>query len=235
MGAPLFWISDRRFADGFPPVETALDAPDGLLAVGGDLDVERLLEAYRGGIFPWYSADQPILWWSPDPRTVIYPEAVHVSRSLRRTLNSGRFNVTFDRDFDGVIEGCAGPRPDGPGTWLTREMIAAYRALARRGHAHSVECWHDGALAGGIYGVAIGRVFFGESMFSRRTNASKVCLVGLSRHLCRWGYRLLDCQVHSPHLESLGAIRIARKEFVKMLNQWCTARPAPDAWLARVP
>jgi len=166
---PLFWFSTQTYAQDFPPLELALSDPDGLLAAGGDLSVSRLLQAYRRGIFPWYSEGQPLLWWSPDPRTVLRPDRVRVSRSLRRRVERGDFEVTYDRDFQGVLTGCATARRDGGGTWITREMSAAYQALHLKGHAHSIECWRDGELAGGLYGVAIGLVFFGES---RRLSAT---------------------------------------------------------------
>jgi len=190
-------LLDPRDPDApFPPAEAALREPNGLLAVGGDLSPRRLLRAYRSGAFPWYGEGQPILWWSPDPRAVLLPERVRVSRSLRRTLRRGLFRVTVDRAFDAVIEACATvPRPGQDGTWITPEMAAAYRRLHRLGHAHSVEAWtRDGELAGGLYGVAIGRVFFGESMFSRRSDASKVALVTLCRALEAWGYGLVDAR-----------------------------------------
>ncbi len=216
----------------FPPVEAALREPDGLLAIGGDLHPRRLLRAYRAGIFPWYGEGQPILWWSPDPRAVLLPQRLHVSRSLRRTLRRGTFRVTVDRDFAAVIEACATvPRRGQDGTWITPEMAEAYRRLHVLGHAHSVEVWtREGELAGGLYGVAIGRVFFGESMFSRRTDASKVALVALCRMLLAWGYRLIDCQVRSPHLERLGAELVPRRAFVRALERLCPLQPAPEAW-----
>lgn len=227
---PLFWFSTQTYAQDFPPLELALSDPDGLLAAGGDLSVSRLLQAYRRGIFPWYSEGQPLLWWSPDPRTVLRPERVRVSRSLRRRVERGDFEVTYDRDFQGVLTGCATARRDGGGTWITREMSAAYQALHLKGHAHSIECWRDGELAGGLYGVAIGLVFFGESMFSRRTDASKVALVQLCAWLREWGYVLIDCQVHTDHLASLGAEPIPRKTFATMLENACAVPPDPRAW-----
>ena len=227
---PLYWFAMQRYAEDFPPVSLALDDPDGLLAAGGDLGIERLLKAYRAGIFPWYSEGQPILWWSPDPRCVIFPGSVHVSRSLHRTLKRGHFRVSIDQDFDGVLAGCAAPRRDGAGTWLSAEMQTAYRRLFEHGHAHSVECWCGDEMVGGLYGVAIGRLFFGESMFSRMSDASKVCLTTLAVWLQRWNYQLLDCQVHNRHLETLGATCIARRDFTALLDRWCGADPAPDAW-----
>lgn len=227
---PLFWFSTQTYAQDFPPLDLALAEPDGLLAAGGDLGPERLLGAYRRGIFPWYSDGQPILWWSPDPRMVLAPHEVRVSRSLGKTLRSGRFDVTFDRDFAGVLAGCATARHAGGGTWITPDMSRAYLNLHRRGHAHSVEAWQDGELVGGLYGVAIGLVFFGESMFSRRTDASKVAFVHLCRWLQQWGYVLIDCQVHTGHLQSLGASSIPRKSFAAVLENACAVPPAPRAW-----
>ncbi|MGQ0658332.1 MAG: leucyl/phenylalanyl-tRNA--protein transferase [Chromatiales bacterium] len=227
---PLFWFRTRTYAEDFPPVELALAEPDGLLAAGGDLAVGRLLRAYRLGLFPWYSAGQPILWWSPDPRTILFPDRIKVSRSLRRTLARAPFMVTWDHDFPGVVRGCAASRRDGSGTWLTAPMIEAYTQLHSHGCAHSVECRHGGELVGGLYGVSIGRVFFGESMFSRMSNASKVGLVYACSWLQTWGYRLIDCQVHTAHLESLGATHIPRKTFTAMLEKWCAEPPSVDAW-----
>ena len=211
----------------FPNVELALQEPNGLLAVGGDLSEERLLLAYRSGVFPWYGPGQPILWWSPDPRLVLIPERLRVSRSLAKPIRKGVFSLTLDQAFDAVIRACAEPRPGQAGTWITPEMMAAYCDLHAAGHAHSVECWQDGRLAGGLYGVAIGHVFFGESMFARCTDASKVAFVGLVRQLSRWGFPLLDCQVHTTHLASLGAEAISRRDFIRTLERECR-QPAPN-------
>jgi leucyl/phenylalanyl-tRNA--protein transferase len=230
MSNPLYWIAAKRFALGFPSPEDALDYPDGLLAAGGDLTHERLLEAYRQGIFPWYEHGQPLLWWSPDPRTILFPDQIKISRSLRRTLLRGHFQMTMDKDFSGVMRACAEPRKNQNGTWITEAILEAYGQLHAKGHAHSVECWHQGALAGGLYGVSIGQVFFGESMFSRMDDASKVCLIHLASRLRDWDYRLIDCQVHTGHLERLGAICLPRKEFVGMLQHWCATPPRPNAW-----
>ena len=202
----------------FPPAEHA--SREGLLAVGGDLQPGRLLEAYRCGIFPWYNEGQPILWWSPDPRAVLLPPALKISRSLRRTLRSGKFRVTIDTRFDDVIRACAGPRrgnADG-GTWITNAMRDAYIQLHRLGYAHSFESWDDNELVGGLYGVALGGAFFGESMFSRASDASKVALVYSVRQLQRWGYTLIDCQLPSPHLARMGAQPIARKDYLALLR-----------------
>lgn len=214
----------------FPPLESA--TPEGLLAIGGDLSVERLLAAYRQGIFPWYNPGQPILWWSPDPRAVLDPEKVHISRSLRKTLRSGRFEIRFDSAFRQVMQGCAASRPQFPGggTWITNDMIDAYCRLHALGHAHSVETWQANRLTGGLYGVALGGVFFGESMFSDQNDASKVALVALCHKLRDWGYRLIDCQLPSRHLERLGAESIPRREFMMVLGQALERTGRPGGW-----
>ena len=202
----------------FPPVELA--SPEGLLDVGGGLRPERLLEAYRHGIFPWYSENQPILWWSLDPRTVLFPDKLHISRSLKRSLRPGLFSVTLDTCFHEVMLSCAGPRsqyPDG-GTWITAEMLEAYTHLHELGYAHSVETWQEGELVGGLYGVALGGVFFAESMFTRVSDASKVALVTLVRQLQTWGFRLMDCQQSTPHIKMLGAEEIPRPDFLDHLG-----------------
>lgn len=224
-----FWIEPGSSLP-FPPAELALTNPDGLLAVGADLTPSRLLDAYRNGIFPWYSEGQPILWWSPDPRAVLFPEHLHISRSLRRTLRRSRFRVTADHAFRQVVTGCAAPRPGHDGTWITDAMTEAYGRLHDLGAAHSVEVWEEDELVGGIYGVALGRVFFGESMFSRATDASKVAIVHLMKQLQRWGFPLLDCQVHNAHLATLGAQRIPRQEFLTVLDTHCTRKPLPGPW-----
>lgn len=214
----------------FPPPSEALEDPNGLLAIGGDLSPQRLLLAYASGIFPWYSEDQPILWWSPDPRCVLYPDRVHISRSLRKTLRRNVFQVTFDQAFADVIDACGALRQETAGTWITPEMKAAYIELHRLGWAHSVECWHQGELVGGLYGVSMGRCFFGESMFSRKTDASKVALVYLAGQLKAWGYTLIDCQVENPHLISMGAESISRKCFLSILLKNRDAPSAPHHW-----
>jgi len=211
-------------------VETAEQEPDGLLAVGGDLSVTRLVNAYRRGIFPWFGAGDPILWWSPDPRTILFPERLRISRTLRKTLRKGRFGTTMDRDFDAVIAACARPRIGSSGTWLVPEMIAAYQRLHHRGFAHSIEIWQDGALAGGLYGVAIDRVFFGESMFTRISDASKVALVHLCGRLAARGFQLIDCQVLTAHLIRMGAEQIPRADFVHLLERWCSRPDQPGSW-----
>ncbi len=216
--------------DPFPPVERALRDPNGLLAAGGDLSPERLLAAYRRGIFPWFGDEDPLLWWSPDPRMVLFARELHVARSLRRVLRSGRYTVTFDRAFRGVMDGCAEPRRDEAGTWITDEMVAAYTTLARLGFAHSVETWRNGSLVGGLYGVAIGRMFYGESMFSRATDASKVALVTLVRQLERWGFELIDCQMSTSHLASLGAREVPRAQFLTQLARLAAQPPVSGPW-----
>lgn len=212
----------------FPPLEQALREPDGLLAVGGDLSVERLLAAYRRGIFPWFSRGDPILWWSPDPRYVLVPASIHVGRSLRRTLARGHFRFTIDAAFPAVIDACArAPRDGQRGTWITKSMRDAYVALHRAGHAHSVEAWLGEELAGGLYGVGIGRMFFGESMFARADDASKAAFVVLCRHLARWNFPLVDCQMETAHLARFGAGFIPRQEFAAVVAS-ATALPPPD-------
>ena len=201
--------------DPFPPVETALKNPNGLLCAGADLSAERLLAAYRRGIFPWYSGDEPILWWSPDPRMVLFCDELKVSRSLAKNARNKGFEISIDSAFASVIKACAGPRKGESGTWLGKPMQAAYLALHRAGHAHSFETWQDGKLVGGLYGVAIGRMFYGESMFSSQTDASKVALVALVEDLRRRNMPLIDCQQRTPLLASLGAREIPRREFLR--------------------
>jgi leucyl/phenylalanyl-tRNA--protein transferase len=226
----LRWLTRGDAADAFPPPSEALTEPNGLLAAGGDLEPERLLAAYARGIFPWYDEGQPILWWSPDPRAVLEPGALRVSRSLRRSLIKGGFTVTVDTAFDAVIAGCAAPRGYGRSTWITADMALAYRRLHRLGWAHSFETWRAGTLVGGLYGVAIGRVFFGESMFSRATDASKVALVRTVEELERRGFVLIDCQVASHHTTSLGASPMPRSEFVALLAEHCSPAGTPGRW-----
>lgn len=216
-----YWIADRILAPGFPEVESALREPDGLLAIGGDLNPARLLEAYQRGIFPWYSQGQPVLWWSPDPRCVLYPDAVHVSASLRKVLRKQIFSVTFNQAFEEVIRQCAAPRRSTADTWISTDIIDAYTELYRSGNILSVECWHDGQLVGGLYGVVLGRVYFGESMFSHMTDASKVALVHLGAALKARNFALIDCQVSSEHLTSMGAVLINRRDFTAILDENC--------------
>lgn len=212
----LTWLNRETY--DFPPLERALREPNGLLAAGGDLSTERLLAAYRHGCFPWFQEGQPPLWWSPDPRTVLSPHEVHVSRSLAKILRQGRFEVSFDTDFAAVIQGCAGPRSYADGTWITDAMQQAYIELHQRGFAHSVEVRLNGELVGGLYGLAIGKLFFGESMFSRADNASKVGFATLATHLVKWGFVLIDCQMPTSHLQSLGAYAIPRSEYGRYLQ-----------------
>lgn len=225
------WLAEDDPPEAFPPVESALREPDGLLCAGGDLSVPRLLEAYRRGIFPWFSAGQPILWWSPDPRTVLDPQAFRVSRSLARNLRNRGFETSLDRDFAAVVERCADRTLRPEGTWISPQMQAAYRRLHELGHAHSVETWLDGRLVGGLYGVALGGMFFGESMFSTTRDASKVALKRLVDEALGRGMTLIDCQVASPHLESLGARSMARREFIERLAA-AHAGAGPGSWHA---
>lgn len=202
----------------FPPLKQALKEPNGLLAAGGDLSPARLISAYRQGIFPWFNQDELILWWSPDPRMVLFPQELRISRSLHKMLKKHHYQVRADSAFTEIIRACAAPRENQAGTWIHTEMITAYTALHQAGIAHSVETWIDGKLAGGLYGVAIGKAFFGESMFSRVTDASKIALVYLARQLENWGYGLIDCQMKTTHLMSLGAREIPRSHFAEQLS-----------------
>jgi leucyl/phenylalanyl-tRNA--protein transferase len=221
------WLSPQDEPEWFPPLEQALDEPAGLLAAGGDLSMTRLLAAYRRGIFPWYSPGQPVLWWSPDPRAVLFPGEFRCTRSLAKTLRNGGFEVAFDRDFRGVIAACAAPRPQSLGTWITAEMLNAYVELHRRGYAHSVETYRGSQLVGGLYGVRLGGVFFGESMFSRERDASKVALARLVDACVAGGIAVIDCQMASAHLESLGSRRIARSLFQGLLREHVSLAPLP--------
>ena len=214
----------------FPALETALTDPDGLLAAGGCLSSRRIINAYKQGIFPWYSPGEPILWWSPDPRLVLFPENLIVSRSLRKTIRKGTFSITYDQAFPQVMQYCAAPREEESGTWITEEMYQAYTQLHHQGIAHSVEAWFDDELVGGLYGIAIGQVFFGESMFHRKTDASKVAFCYLVNQLSEWDYQLIDCQVHTHHLSSLGAEEISRDNFSSLIKQYCSAQPNDKAW-----
>jgi len=212
------WLSSSDI--DFPAPETALDSPNGLLAIGGDLSPERLIKAYHQGIFPWFEEPDPILWWSPAPRTILFPAKVHVSRSLKKRIRKKEFEVTYDQCFDQVIKCCASaPRQGQHGTWIGEEMISAYNELHIQGVAHSIEVWKDNSLVGGLYGIALGGVFFGESMFSLLPDASKVAFVFLANKLSTDGFGLIDCQVANPHLFTLGAEEIDRNRFMSLLNQ----------------
>lgn len=227
------WLPPHLVA--FPPVSQALDEPDGLLAAGGGLTPDWLLCAYRQGIFPWYAEGQPILWWSPDPRMVLFPEEIRVRRSLAKRLRNGGFTVTFDHAFGRVIAACAETRADAEGTWIDDAMRQAYLDLHRMGHAHSVEVWQAETLVGGLYGLSIGRIFFGESMFSRVPDASKVALVQLARRLQHHDFALIDCQMHTPHLASMGARDIARERFIGYLEQNVHAPTPAGLWPTEPP
>ena len=203
----------------FPPLEHALAEPNGLLAAGGDLSPERLLDAYSQGIFPWFNEDEPILWWSPDPRMVLFPNELKISQSLRKTIKKHDYQIRTDSQFTQIMEACAQPRKNQAGTWIHPQMIAAYTALHEMGWAHCVETWIDDQLVGGLYGVSIGRIFFGESMFSLKPNASKIAFVHLVQQLQQWQFDLIDCQVRTSHLASLGAREISRGQFRQILDR----------------
>ena len=223
---PVFLLSEELI---FPPVE--LSEYDGLLAVGGDLSPERLLLAYREGIFPWFTEDTEILWWSPDPRLVLFPDELRVSRSLRQTIKKESFNITFDKSFSEVIRACAEVHSSRDGnTWITPTMIDAYIRLHELGYAHSVEAWYGGELAGGLYGVSIGSAFFGESMFTRVSNASKVAFVFAVKQFKKWGFRLIDCQVTTEHLKRFGAREIKRTEFLRLLKESLQYKTRRGKW-----
>ena len=222
------WLREDDIS--FPDLESAMEEPNGLLAAGGDLSVERLTEAYRNGIFPWYDEQQPILWWSPDPRMVIVPGQLTISRSLKKLIRKSRFEISMDRCFHEVIANCATVRKENQGTWITREMQQAYISLHHHNIAHSVEVWCDSRLAGGLYGIAIGQVFFGESMFSLEDNASKIALVYLSKQLQLWGFGLIDCQIASQHLENFGAREIPRRQFHQRLVNYRDKQGKSGPW-----
>lgn len=222
---PIYLLTDQI---AFPPVE---GAEDGIVAIGGDLAPERLLLAYQSGIFPWYSEEEPIIWHAPNPRFVLLPDNLHISKSMRRTLNSGQFTVTFDADFSFVIKQCASvERKEQDGTWITNEMIDAYTALHHKGYAHSVEVWQNKQIVGGVYGVSLGKCFFAESMFHTTTNASKVALIKLMEFLKQNEFYFLDAQVHTPHVESLGAQNIPREEFMELLQQGLKHETVIQIW-----
>lgn len=225
----LTWL--QRDSLAFPPLEKALREPEGLLAAGGDLSAPRLITAYRHGCFPWFAEGQPLLWWSPDPRTVLFPQEFHLSRSLAKLLRQQRLRVTFDQDFASVIQGCAEPRDYADGTWISHAMQDAYLELHRLGHAHSVEVWNGEQLVGGLYGLAMGKLFFGESMFSRVDNASKAGFATLVGKLHEWGFVMIDCQMPTNHLHSFGARPIPRSEFADYLRQFLD-QPSTADWRA---
>jgi leucyl/phenylalanyl-tRNA--protein transferase len=217
--------------DEFPPVDRALNEPNGLLAAGGGLGVTRLIEAYTRGIFPWFGEGDPVLWWCPNPRAVLPTGAVHISRSLKRRLRRPDYRVTFDCAFADVLAACAAPRRDEAGTWLVPAMVRAYSRMHEAGLAHSVEVWVGGELAGGLYGVALGRMFFGESMFTRQTDGSKIAVVMLAAQLQRWGFPMIDCQMPTPHLTTLGAHEISRREFMREVGRLVHEPPVPAPWV----
>ncbi len=221
------WLTST---DPFPPVELALRDPNGLLAAGADLSPERLLAAYRRGIFPWFNPGEPILWWSPDPRMVLFPDDLRISRSLGKRLRRHDYEIRVDTAFARVMAACAAPRPKQRGTWISPAMIAAYGRLHHTGHAHSVETWIGGELVGGLYGITIGRAFFGESMFSHATDASKLAFAHLVRQLRRWGFGLIDCQMETAHLASLGAAPIPREDFQHRLDSLVNCADHPGPW-----
>jgi leucyl/phenylalanyl-tRNA--protein transferase len=225
------WLDPFDDSQPFPNPAYALDEPDGLLAAGGSLAPRRLLRAYRNGIFPWYSNGQPILWWSPDPRAVLFTDRIKISRSLRKTIRKGLFSVTFDWAFIQVLQHCSEPRLNQPpGTWINPAMRAAYHRLHELGYAHSVETWREGRLVGGLYGVAVGRVFCGESMFSRMSDASKIALAALCQQLQRWNFPFIDCQMQTSHLASLGAEMIPRALFLELLRRFCRLPGPLGSW-----
>jgi len=218
----------------FPPIEDAFE--DGLVAAGGDLSPKRILNAYRQGLFPWFNKGDPILWWSPNPRMVLFTDKIKLSKSLKKTLRTSSFTITFNQAFEQVMTACSQPRSDlreeqDNATWIHPEMIEAYVTLHQQGYAHSIECWQGDELVGGLYGVAIGKMFFGESMFSRVRDSSKITLVALCQQLNRWGFELIDCQVYSDHLASLGAEEIQQADFIKYINELCQQEKASETWL----
>lgn len=231
MRGSIVWLSERDSPDAFPPVDRALREPDGLLAAGGDLSPLRLLAAYQRGIFPWYSYGQPILWWCPDPRAVLIPQEFKTSRSLAKSMRNKGLQTRIDSDFKAVIDACGSDEIRPGGTWLCAEMRAAYLRLHRLGYAHSVETWSGERLVGGLYGVAIGGVFFGESMFSRERDASKIALRKLCDHLIACGFQLIDCQMATPHLMSLGAQLLPRAEFVTLLASYASLDASQQRWI----
>ena len=223
-------ISWLESGDPFPPHAKALRDPNGLLAAGADLSPARLIDAYSHGIFPWFNADEPILWWSPDPRMVLFPEALKVSRSLKKVIRNREYEVRLDSAFTQVMHGCAQARRGQSGTWITPVMIAAYTQLHKMGIAHSAETWIDGELAGGLYGIALGRMFYGESMFTAVSDASKIAFVHLVWQLKRWGFGMIDCQMKTAHLATFGATEIPRADFIRRVSNLIQYSPAPITW-----
>ena len=225
---PIPWLAPDDYS--FPSPDTALNEPNGLLAAGGDLSPDRLLQAYKQGIFPWFNPGEPILWWSPTPRTVIFPQQLHISKSLGKTLRKEIYQVTFDHCFEDVMRACAAPRSYTNSTWISEDIIQSYCALHKQGLAHSVEVWQQERLVGGLYGIALGRVFFGESMFSLADNASKVGFARLTQQLIEWDFQLIDCQVANNHLFSLGAVEIPRSEFQQLLINFTQTPSIDQPW-----
>lgn len=226
----LYWLDPHNPRQPFPPAYLALREPNGLLAIGGDLSFPRLISAYSHGIFPWFNPDEPILWWCPDPRAVFSPAQFHVSRRLARCVRKQDYAVTFNTAFRAVLDACAAPRARGRGTWLGPQMQRAYHDLHQRGYAQSVEVWRLGTLVGGLYGVSLGRAFFAESMFSRADNGSKMALYYLCRQLAAWNFDLVDCQIASPHLLSLGAVELPRERFLTQLQTAVSGAGRPELW-----
>ncbi|RLV60078.1 leucyl/phenylalanyl-tRNA--protein transferase [Parashewanella curva] len=224
----LTFLSDET--DNFPPVNCALEEPNGLLAVGGDLSPKRLLNAYYNGIFPWFNEDDPILWWSPNPRAIIVPSQLHISRSLAKFNRKHSWKITINHAFDQVIHQCAKLRANEQGTWITKTIEQAYIQLHRLGHAHSIEVWEDEILIGGLYGIKMGKVFCGESMFHTKTNASKIAMIALDKHLQDSGYELLDTQLMNPHLLSMGAKEISREDFIQLLSVLRDQNTIENCW-----
>ncbi len=220
-------------SDRFPAPHHALSEPNGLLAIGGDLRPSRLLAAYHNGIFPWYGAHYPILWWSPDPRALLAPEQIHVSRSMNKLLRNHRYQIWINRQFMTVVKACAAPRRDSEDTWINDELMASYQILHAAGHAHSIEVWSDSELVGGLYGISIGRLFCGESMFSRQVNTSKLALIALCRHFAQHGGALIDCQMQTDHLASLGVVEWPRDRFIKTLKQLREESLSPSCWVTQ--
>ena len=226
----LHLLNPNQPEEAFPPVETAWDEPNGLLAVGGDLSNTRLINAYHAGIFPWFGPQEPIYWWSPDPRAVLFPGRVRITRSLRKSMRNKGYTIAFDRNFSDVVRACAAPRNYTSGTWITEDMHHAYCRLHKAGYAHSVEVYKEEELVGGLYGVAVGGVFCGESMFSREPDTSKIAFVALAWHLVKWGFALIDCQIANPHLSSLGAEEITRQRFQSILKTFSDTPETAD-WI----